>query len=400
MSETGKDLLKIFIGKALLFLSHSIILPILPLYLVKLGASTTEVGFVMGSFAFGVLICRWIAGRVIDWKGRKYGMIVGGAIYIIAPLLYTLILEPLGFVPVRIFHGMGLAFYGTAAMTLTVDITPKEKRGFVIGYMGMSWTLSFVFGPLLGSAYIAYWSMGSLFLVATGIAVVSYLCTWLVRRDAPVDLSQGHVNFFEAVGQKVIVIPTCIILGVALVNGCALMYLPLLLNERFTINLGVFYSIFALASLCMRLVAGRVSDRIGQPPIIFSALLTLAIGIYMISGMESVAYLVCAALVYGMGLGALQVTMMAFVSGNTNKRNRGTIIGFYFTSFDIGVTSAGLLLGGLAELIGVPALFRYLTGVPIAGILLFMYLLRTQLLPGQTFRTAIFRSFPEHRLEL
>lgn len=69
MSPVGKILKNIFVGKSLLFLSHSIILPILPLYLSDLGATMTEIGWVIGAFAFGVFLCRPLVGRVIDSRG-------------------------------------------------------------------------------------------------------------------------------------------------------------------------------------------------------------------------------------------------------------------------------------------------------------------------------------------
>ena len=61
------------------------LLPTLPLYVQDLGGTQAQIGWVMGSFAIGLLISRPTLGRWADRRSRVSVLRVGTTVVAIAP---------------------------------------------------------------------------------------------------------------------------------------------------------------------------------------------------------------------------------------------------------------------------------------------------------------------------
>lgn len=146
------------------------LLPVLPLFIEQFGATGQQIGFVMASFAIGLLTMRpWMA-RLTDERGRKPVLLIGMLAIAIAPLLYWLVpFLPsqtwqlnLGFhswqleSPIvsmmifRAFHGLSIAAFVTAYSALVADLAPPKQRGEIIGYMSLVNPIGMAVGPALG----------------------------------------------------------------------------------------------------------------------------------------------------------------------------------------------------------------------------------------------------------
>ena len=121
----NRNLLLLFIASGLFFLNEMMLMPTLPLYLSALGYSNLALGAVLGSFALGVLVLRPVAGLVTDRKSRKLSLLIGLAVFIIAPPFYLLSDSFAYLLCVRFFHGVGITFFSTASPTLITDIAPS-----------------------------------------------------------------------------------------------------------------------------------------------------------------------------------------------------------------------------------------------------------------------------------
>jgi len=117
----NKQLLLNWLTRILFFTSLSALLPTFPTYLKDIGGDNSQIGIVMSSFALGVLMFRPMVGKQVDSIGRKIVLLAGVVIFIISPLLYLLIDSIATLIPIRIFHGLGLAAFGTASITLITD---------------------------------------------------------------------------------------------------------------------------------------------------------------------------------------------------------------------------------------------------------------------------------------
>ena len=100
------------------FFSFFLLLPTLPLFLRRLGASDGAIGLVMGCFAITSMLLRPFTGWGADRWGRRPFMLSGALVFAVAPLGYALSTAVVALVAVRLLHGTGMALYPTAATAL------------------------------------------------------------------------------------------------------------------------------------------------------------------------------------------------------------------------------------------------------------------------------------------
>ena len=133
-----KDFLLTWVSRFGVFLAHHVTRPLIPLYLITFGASSTVIGAFMAVFTITATVTRVPIGLLIDRIGRKpfllYGTVLFGAGnfgYLWAPSIALMI-------PGRILHGLGWSGCTTAVTTIAADIVPQKRRGEMMGYAGMA----------------------------------------------------------------------------------------------------------------------------------------------------------------------------------------------------------------------------------------------------------------------
>ncbi|MGH8010193.1 MAG: MFS transporter, partial [Candidatus Binatia bacterium] len=180
-----RDFLVLCLGAFLFSGSTFLLFTVLPVFVVQeLKGAESQVGLIMGAFAVAAVLTRPVSGWLVDRWSRTVGLNLGALIYCVAPLLYI----PVGSVPMmlvlRLFHGIGIAVYTTAASVLVADLAPPTRRGEAMGYYGMAVNLAMAIGPALGAALIEPIGFTRLFWLATILAFCSLLLIQLLHEPA------------------------------------------------------------------------------------------------------------------------------------------------------------------------------------------------------------------------
>ena len=146
-------------------LGLTIMIPLLPFYAERLGASPTQVGWLVGVYALCQLFSGPILGRLSDHTGRKpllivsqIGTLIGFLITAWAPLLWLVFLG-------RIIDGATAGNLSLAQAYIS-DVTKPEDRAKSFGVIGIA------FGFTL-SKMIA-WQAGWSTVVTTSSIVVAF----------------------------------------------------------------------------------------------------------------------------------------------------------------------------------------------------------------------------------
>lgn len=141
----GIVLLTIFID----MVGFGIVIPVLPLYAEKFGASGVQIGLLVAAFSACQFVFAPVIGRLSDEYGRRpillisvIGTAVGFFIMGWAGSLWMLFAG-------RIVDGISGGNIGTAQACIA-DMTPPEGRSRAMGLVGASIGLGFVIGPALG----------------------------------------------------------------------------------------------------------------------------------------------------------------------------------------------------------------------------------------------------------
>ena len=126
-----------------------IVLPLLPFYADRFGASGLQIGVLVFSYSAAQLLFAPIWGRLSDRYGRRPILIVGLIGSAISYVIFAYAGSILALLLSRIMAGVGGANI-PVAQAYIADITPPEKRAGGMGLIGAAFGLGFIFGPAIG----------------------------------------------------------------------------------------------------------------------------------------------------------------------------------------------------------------------------------------------------------
>jgi sugar porter (SP) family MFS transporter len=89
-------------------------------------------GFATASLALGCMIGCLLAGKIADRYGRRPGLLLAAAIFLISSLAMAIAPEKIFFVCCRLVAGIGVGMASTLSPLYIAEIAPTEKRGRMI----------------------------------------------------------------------------------------------------------------------------------------------------------------------------------------------------------------------------------------------------------------------------
>jgi MFS transporter, DHA1 family, tetracycline resistance protein len=168
-------LLAIFLIVAVDVLGLTIMIPLLPFYAEKLGATPFQVGWLIGAYAACQLVSGPLLGRLSDSTGRKplllvsqAGTFIGFIITAFAPNLIVLFLA-------RMIDGATAGNLSLAQAYIS-DITKPEDRAKSFGVIGIAFGIGFLIGPAI-SGILAKSDYRYPVFMAAGLSALSIIAT-------------------------------------------------------------------------------------------------------------------------------------------------------------------------------------------------------------------------------
>ncbi|MBA3808152.1 MAG: MFS transporter [Solirubrobacterales bacterium] len=356
----------LILSALLAFVAIGATLPVLPPFVRgPLHASDLAVGVVVGAFALTSIVCRPLAGRQADLRGRRIvlvcgslAMALGGALYLLSDSVATVVLA-------RLVVGAGEGAVYTAGATWAVDLAPEDRRGLALGLFGLAVWGGLSLGPVAGellrssSGYDAVWALTALAPLA-GAALASRLPE--PARALRPQAGGARRALFPRPARRPGAALALANVGYAALAGFVVLHL----HARHIGGGASVFTVFALAVFASRLVLSRVPDRAGARPTATAAALLEALGLGVIASAHSLPVALAGALVVGVGFSMLFPSLALMVVGEVGEDTRGTALGAFTMFFDIGVGLGAPLAGATAALAGYPAVF-YLAAAAALG---------------------------------
>lgn len=164
-------------------LGLTIMIPLLPFYAEKLGASPFLVGWLIGIYALCQLISGPLLGRMSDRTGRKpllvvsqMGTFAGFLLTAFAPNLWILFAA-------RAIDGSTAGNLSLAQAYIS-DVTKPEDRAKSFGIIGIAFGMGFLIGPAI-SGFLARYDYRYPIFAAAALSALSILSTSLLLPGGP-----------------------------------------------------------------------------------------------------------------------------------------------------------------------------------------------------------------------
>ena len=137
-------------------LAQGIIIPVLPLYAMRLGADDAVAGAIVSMQGLGALCVGGIAGTWVGRVGERRGMVVGGGFRLVAAIAAAASPHIWLLFVARLLAGVGASFFQVARQSWLAAAVPNQHRGRVNSLIGGSTRLANVLGPIAGGMVSQY----------------------------------------------------------------------------------------------------------------------------------------------------------------------------------------------------------------------------------------------------
>jgi len=331
----------------LFFTSFNMIIPELPAYLTSIGGEEFK-GLIISLFTLTAGISRPFSGKLADTIGRIPVMVFGSVVCIVCAVLYPFFATIWGFFLLRLVHGFSTGFQPTGTSAYVADLVPYHRRGEAMGLVGLFVSLGFAVGPALG-AYIAQMaSVDIMFYTSSASAFLSVLVLVGMKETL------AHKQKFSGVHLKInrhdafeprVFSPALVMTLTGFSFGTILTVIPDFSDFLGISNRGVFFTAFTIASISVRVLAGKASDRYGRANVLKVATVILALAMYLIGAANSFESFILAAVLFGLASGISSPTVFAWTIDLSPDHHRGRGLATMFIALEIGI-GAGALTSG------------------------------------------------------
>ena len=325
-------------------LGLAIILPLLPFYAEKLGASPTAVGLLVSTYALCQLIAGPLLGRMSDQVGRKrlllvsqIGTFIGFIVLAYAQTLWVVFLA-------RIIDGVTAGNLSLAQAYIS-DVTKPEERTKAFGLIGIAFGIGFLIGPALAGVLSGFGYQYPIF-AAAALSATSVLTTWRLLpsvNTASLDAAKdrrlslldwgNYVRYFQKPGLAPLLwqFATFIFGFSAFMSGFALFA-----ERRFTWDgqpfgpkqVGLVYAYVGLLAIILQGgLLGRLSKRFGDHMLVRAGFVTAIIGFAGLGFSYTVPVLLLACTLCSFGTGALRPALTSLITQHANRSEQGSVLG-------------------------------------------------------------------------
>ncbi|HEX8103492.1 MAG TPA: MFS transporter [Solirubrobacteraceae bacterium] len=328
--------------------AYSAITPMLPDFADRLDLSKAQAGVLGASYAAGTFAAAipggWLAARV----GGRTTMLAGLICMGLAALVFGVGGDVAVLDPARFVQGAGGALTWSGALAWLVSVTPRERRGAVIGSALGAAIAGTLAGPALGALAEA---VGTFAVFAGFVGLAAVLCAFALRLPASApafragrgDLARLARDTRVHTGMWLIAFPG-LAFGVIYVLG------PLRFDDLGA-GVGTIAGIFlvaAAAEAAMSPVAGRLSDRYGHFAPMRYGLAATVVLVALLTLPRGVALLAAGIVALAPALGTLWAPALALISDALEARGLEPALGYGLSNLAWALGAAAGGAGGSA----------------------------------------------------
>ena len=275
----------------------ALVVPILPFYATRYGATALLVGLLISAFSIAQLISAPTWGRMSDKYGRRpailFGLLISTASYVVFAFAHSWQLLLIS----RLVQGLGAGTIG-AVSAYVADASTPEQRTKAIGWLTTVTSLGWLSGSALGSVLVTIGGERApgLFTAGFSLIVAIFAARFLVESkemrvsgtfNVPPKVTTGREairHVFARWGDPAPRLIWIYAVAIGAFYGTAAV-MPLLFQERLGITektIGYIVMYFAGVGVVVRAgILGRMVDWLGEPRLSRFGIVLLAAGLAM-----------------------------------------------------------------------------------------------------------------------
>jgi MFS family permease len=356
-------LLSVYIPTVLFSFGQGLLVPILPLYAADFGGSFALAGFVVAAGWLGTMIADLPVGMLLRRIGFKRAMILGAALFGIATIALGFARSPFELILLRLLAGVGIAFWGISRHAFIAHVVTPDQRGRAIAVFGGIGRIGHFIGPAAGGFVAVAYSLPVAIMVAGAVATLIMPVAGLLVREPSVreESTRRRTLDFRVFGDVIATNPRGLAAG-----GTAQVFAQMIRAGRqiviplygaYVIGLdpaqvGQIVSLSSMIDIFLFIPAGIIMDRWGRKAAAVPSFTIMGLGMLLIPLANSFGGLLLVGMLIGFGNGIGSGTMMTLGADLAPPGRAGEFLGLWRFIGDGGQTVSSLLIGSIADVIG------------------------------------------------
>lgn len=331
-----------------------IVIPVLPLYAERYGASPLVVGLLLGLYSAMQFVCAPILGRISDRVGRR------------PVLLISVIGTSIGFLLMGLANSLWLLFAAriidgitggniSTAQAYIADITPPEQRSRGMGLLGAAFGLGFIFGPAIGGL-LSHVSLAAPFYFAACLAAANAAAIYCFLPESLPEAQRGVVrkqlSFLEVLRRAGehrlgIILATyfCTTVGFSLLTATYALFT----ERRYGFTAGQIGYIFAGLGLLGAVIQGGLLGALvkwfGDKKLVVAGSLLLTAGLFALPFGSTVGWVLLATTTIAIGHSLTLAPLNGLASKSADSASQGEVLGVMQSAASV-ARIVGPVLGG------------------------------------------------------
>ena len=368
---------------------QGMLIPTLPLFVAELvrdpasgDVNYTLVAVAIAMFNLGALVWNVPAGLLLTRMPERTGQLIGLSIMALTVLTLALPLPYAVIVSTRLVGGAGMSLWGLSRMQYMLRVTPLPQRGRVMSLFGGINRIGTFASPAVGGVIAGALGFGPLFMAAGAITATGLLATLGSREagwaaGAP---ATHRVNPFRGLGRtlrdhrrNLLAAGAGQVFAQTIRSGRRIvlpLYAAFVLGLDAT-EVGIVVSASAAIDMTLFPLAGYVMDHFGRKFAIVPSFALFSASMALLSQARDFKGLILVGLLIGFSNGIGSGSMLTLGTDLAPGDRPSEFLSVWRLIGDAGEVGGPVIVGGVADLIGLMLAPLFLAGIGLAGALTF-----------------------------
>jgi DHA1 family multidrug resistance protein-like MFS transporter len=358
-----------------------IIIPLLPLYANKLGATGTWIGVIVATYSISRVIIIPFIGPFSDRKGRKKILVAGLFIFIISSLGYVWANNIASLILIRLIQGMAAGIVLTIAQAYVGDITPVGEEGKWMSYYNVSFVIGIGCGPLMGGLLSDCLGMNAAFYGMAFFNLMAFLGVLFfipetVRKEKE---NAPHSSFKEMASSRMMWGVCSFRLGLSAYRGILIAFLPILGAIYIGLSpsqIGILLTVNALVMSVFQIPSGRLADRFNRRALVALGSLLVLASLGFLPSSSSFWSLLVIFVLLSLGDASAMPAVSAMAVEEGKIFGMGMVMAMFNLAVGIGQILSPILGGVIVDYIGISSVFYFAAAIVLVCAAAFAYFTR------------------------
>jgi multidrug resistance protein len=270
-------------------LLYSAVVPVLPEYADRLGASPAAIGLLFAAYAVALLVVTPIVGSVADRIGHRTVLLVGMVGVALATLLFAASTTYPMLLTARLLQGAAAGAVWTSGIAVVAARVEPSRLGVAMGFVLSSMSAGLLVGPPVTGNLVEAFGFRTPFLILAAVAGACALLGLLVPRGRGSRPASGTTRTLLADAGFRHTLGTVVLAATALTLLEPL--LPLHLGKHLGAGaaiIGLVFGAATLAHLVASPLVGALADRYERRRLMAGGLVAMAVVLPGIAAPDSV----------------------------------------------------------------------------------------------------------------